>query len=117
MQNSFLLALLPGKPHGFGSCSLIHFDSSLEPVVISMTTRAVSNIRDSCVSQPFFETHGDEYHFYVIWSDGELLVFGIYRLTKQTTDVFTKPLSETKLGYFRDMLGVVENAPLAKREC
>ena len=54
------------KPHGFRSCSLIHFDSSLEPVVISMTTRVVSNIRDSCVSRPFFETHGDGYHFYVI---------------------------------------------------
>ena len=57
------------------------------------------------------------YHLYVIWSGGELLVFGIYRLTKQTVDVFTKPLSKTKLEYFRDMLGVVENAPLAKREC
>ena len=33
-QNTFLLALLPEKPYGFGSCSLIHFDSSLEPVVI-----------------------------------------------------------------------------------
>ena len=58
-----------------------------------------------------------EYHFYVIWSGGELLVLGIYRLTKQTADVFTKPLSKMKLGYFRDMLGVVENAPLTEREC
>ena len=66
------------KPHGFRSCSLIYIDSSLEPVVISMTTRDVSNIRDSCVSRPLFETHGDGYHLYVIWSDGELLVFGIY---------------------------------------
>ena len=39
------------------------FGTSLEPVVISMTTKAVSNIRDSCVSRPFFETHGDGYHF------------------------------------------------------
>ena len=29
---------------------------------------------------------------------------------KQTADVFIKPLSKMKLGYFRDMLGVVENA-------
>ena len=78
MQNSSLLALLPGKPHGFGSYSLIHFDSILEPVVISMTTRVVSNIRDSCVSRPLIETHGDGYHFYVIWSGGEILVFNIY---------------------------------------
>ena len=78
MQNSFMLALLPGNLHGFGIYSLIHFDSSLDPVVISMTTRAVSNIRDFRVSRLLFETHGDGYHFYVIWSGGELLVFGIY---------------------------------------
>ena len=36
---------------------------------------------------------------------------------EQTANVFTKPLSKTKLGYFRDMLGEVENDPLAEREC
>ena len=36
---------------------------------------------------------------------------------KQTADVLTKPLSKTKFEYFRDKLRVVENAPLAKREC
>ena len=57
------------------------------------------------------------YHLYVIWSGGELLVFGIYRLTKQIADVFTKPLFEMNLGYFQDILGVVENAPLVERDC
>ena len=36
---------------------------------------------------------------------------------EQTADVFTKPLSKTKFEYFLDKLGVVENAPLAEREC
>ena len=41
-----------------------------------------------------------------------------YILTnEQTMDVFTKPLFKTKFEYFRDKLGVVENAPLAEREC
>ena len=41
-----------------------------------------------------------------------------YILTdEQTMDVLTKPLSKTKFEYFRDKLGVVENAPLAEREC
>jgi hypothetical protein len=34
---------------------------------------------------------------------------------EQTTDIFTKPLS--KFVYFRDKLGVAENASLAEREC
>jgi hypothetical protein len=36
---------------------------------------------------------------------------------EQTTDILTKPLSLTKFVYFRDKLGVAENASLAEREC
>jgi hypothetical protein len=37
--------------------------------------------------------------------------------TEQTTDILTKPLSLTKLVYFLDKLGFVENVSLAGREC
>ena len=36
---------------------------------------------------------------------------------EQKTNIFTKPMSLTKFVYFRDKLGVAENASLAKREC
>ena len=36
---------------------------------------------------------------------------------EQTTNIFTKPLSFTKFVYFRDKIGVAENASLAEREC
>jgi hypothetical protein len=36
---------------------------------------------------------------------------------EQNTDILTKPLSLTKYVYFRDKLGVAENASLAEREC
>ena len=38
-------------------------------------------------------------------------------VAEQNTDISTKPLSLTKYVYFRDKLGVVENASLAEREC
>jgi hypothetical protein len=36
---------------------------------------------------------------------------------EQVADFFTKPLSRTKFEYFRERLGMVENASLAEREC
>ena len=38
-------------------------------------------------------------------------------IAEQTTDIFIKPLSLTKFAYFRDKLGIAENASLAEREC
>jgi hypothetical protein len=32
-------------------------------------------------------------------------------------NIFTKPLAKTKLEYFHEILGLVENASLAEREC
>jgi hypothetical protein len=36
---------------------------------------------------------------------------------KQVADVFTKSLARTKLVYFRERFGLVENASLTEREC
>jgi hypothetical protein len=36
---------------------------------------------------------------------------------EKIADIFTKPLAKTKFKYFRERLGLVENASLAKREC
>ena len=36
---------------------------------------------------------------------------------EQIADIFTKPLTAVKFVYFRDKLGMVENASLAEREC
>lgn len=36
---------------------------------------------------------------------------------EQVADVLTKPLVQGKLEAFRDMLGIVDDASLAEREC
>jgi len=36
---------------------------------------------------------------------------------EKIVDIFTKPLAKTKFKYFRERLGLVENASLAEREC
>ena len=40
-----------------------------------------------------------------------------YVPTEQIADIFTKPLTAVKFVYFRDKLGMAENASLAEREC
>ena len=39
------------------------------------------------------------------------------RINEQIPDILTKPLTASKFVYFRDKLGMVENASLAEREC
>ena len=39
------------------------------------------------------------------------------RTDEQIADILTKPLTASKFVYFRDKLGMAENASLAEREC
>jgi hypothetical protein len=57
------------------------------------------------------------YHY--VWDMVQKNVLSIQFVStaEQTADIFTKPLSLTKFVYFRDKLGVAENASLAEREC
>jgi hypothetical protein len=41
----------------------------------------------------------------------------LYSTHEKVVDIFTKPLAMTKYEYFRERLGLVENASLAEREC
>jgi hypothetical protein len=36
---------------------------------------------------------------------------------EQIADIFTKPLAKTKIEYFHERLGLMENASLVEREC
>lgn len=52
----------------------------------------------------------------------DMIQKGVVRLQyipkdEQIADVLTKPLSGTKFIYFRDKLGMTENASLTKRDC
>jgi hypothetical protein len=57
------------------------------------------------------------YHYVRDMVQKKILSIQYVPIAKQTTYIFTKPLSLTKFVYFRDKLGVVENALLVEREC
>ena len=67
---------------------------------------------------PVFSKHIVMRYYYVRYIvQKKVLSIQYVPTTEQTTDIFTKPLSLTKFVYFRDKLGVAENASLAEREC
>jgi len=67
---------------------------------------------------PVFSKHIVMRYYYVRYIvQKKVLSIQYVPTTEQTTNIFTKPLSLTKFVYFRDKLGVAENASLAEREC
>jgi hypothetical protein len=90
------------------------FSSELESTVIHCDNQSSVKLTENPV---FFETHCDEILLCPVLSSKERPQLLSASTAEQTADIFTKPLSLTKFVYFRDKLGVAENASLAEREC
>jgi hypothetical protein len=56
-----------------------------------------------------------EMRYHYVWDMVQKNILSIQYVL--TADILTKPLSLTKFVYFRDKLGVAENASLVEREC
>ena len=93
------------------------FSSELEPTVIHCDNQSCIKLTEN----PVFHDKSKhiEMRYYHVWYMVQKNVLSIQYVTtkKQTTYIFTKPLSLTKFVYFCDKLGVAENASLAEREC
>ena len=57
------------------------------------------------------------YHYVRDMVQKNILSIQYVSTMEQTAYILTKPPSLTKFVYFRDKLGVAENASLAEREC
>jgi hypothetical protein len=57
------------------------------------------------------------YHYVQDMVQKNILSIQYVPTTKQIADILTKSLSLTNFVYFRDKLGVAENASLVEREC
>ena len=93
------------------------FDTSLEPIVIHCDNQSCIKISEI----PVFHDHSKHmemrYHYLRDMVQRRATSLRYVPTDEQTANVLTKPLSKTKFEYFQDKLGVVENAPLAEREC
>jgi hypothetical protein len=93
------------------------FSVELEPTINHCDNQSYINLSENHV---FHEKsiHIDmRYHYVQDMVQKNILSIQYVLTTEQTADILTKPLSLTKFVYFRDNLGVAENASLTKREC
>ena len=107
-QNTFLLAMLPKKPYGFKSCSLTYLILAWSLFSFIVTTRAISKYQRTLCFTIVRNTWRWDITIYVIWSSGELLVFGTYQLMSRPQMFSLSPYlrwssstSETSLVWWR----------------
>jgi hypothetical protein len=92
-------------------------DLELEPTVIHCDNQSCIKLTENPVFHDRSKHIEMRYHYVRDMVQKNVLSIQYVLTAEQTTDIFTKPLSLTKFIYFRDKLGVAENASLAEREC
>ena len=93
------------------------FDDVLETTVIQCDNQSCVKLSENPVFHDRSK-HIEMRHHYL----RDMVQKGAIRLQyipteEQIPDIFTKPLTAVKFVYFRDKLGMAENASLAEREC
>lgn len=93
------------------------FGDVLEMTVIHCHNQSCVKLSENLVYHERSKRIEMRYHYF-----RDMVQKGAIRLQyiptdEQIADVFTKPLSVTKFVYFRNKLGMAENASLAEREC
>jgi hypothetical protein len=91
--------------------------AELEPTVIHCDNQSSIKLSENLVFHDISKHIEMRKHYVRDMVQKNILSIQYVLTAKQTADILTKPLSLTKFVYFRDKLGVVENASLAEREC
>jgi hypothetical protein len=93
------------------------FSAELEPTVIHCDNQRCIKLSENPVFHDRSKHIEMRYHYVGDMVQKNILSIQYVPTTEQTADILTKPLSLTKFVYFRDKLGVAENASLVEREC
>jgi hypothetical protein len=93
------------------------FSAELEPTIIHCDNRSCIKLFENPVFHDRSKHIEMRYHYVWDMVQRNILSIQYVRTAEQTADILTKPLFLTKFVYFRDKLGVAENASLAEREC
>jgi hypothetical protein len=93
------------------------FDHEMDPTTIHCDNQSCVKLSENPVFHDRSKHIEIKYHYIRDMVQRKTIHVQYLPTHEQITDIFTKPLAKTKFEYFRERLGLVENASLAEREC
>jgi hypothetical protein len=93
------------------------FGKMLDPTMIHCDNHRCVKLSENPVSYDSSKHVEIKFHYIRDMVQRKEVLVQYLPTVEQIADFLTKPLAKSKFEYFRDELGVIENAPLVKREC
>jgi hypothetical protein len=93
------------------------FDHEMDPTTIHCDNQTYVKISENPMFHDRSKHFEIKYHYIRDMVQRKTIHVQYLSTHEQIADIFTKPLSKTKFEYLCEILGLVENASLAKREC
>jgi hypothetical protein len=93
------------------------FDHEMDPTIIDCDNQSCVKLSKNHVFHDKSKHIEIKYHYIRDMVQRKAVKVQYLPTHEKIVDIFTKPLAKTKFEYFREILGLVENASLAEREC
>jgi hypothetical protein len=93
------------------------FDHEMNPTTIHCDNQSCVKLFESPIFHDILKHIEIKYHYIRHMVQRKIVHVLYLPIDEHIADIFTKPLAKTKFEYFRERLGLVENASLAEREC
>ena len=93
------------------------FGGNLDSTIIHCNNQSCIKLSENSMVRDRSKHIEMKYHFIRDLVQRGALKLQYIRTEEQIADILTKPLTASKFVYFRDKLGMAENASLAEREC
>jgi hypothetical protein len=92
------------------------FENKMDPTTIHCDNQSCVKLSENLVFHDKSKHIEIKYHYIRDMVQRKTVHVQYISTHEQIVDIFTKPLAKTKFEYFRENLGMMENASLAKRE-
>jgi hypothetical protein len=92
-------------------------DHEMDPTIIHYDNQSCVKLSENLVFHDRSKHIEIKYHYIRDMVQRKTIHMQYLSTHEQIVDTFTKPLAKTKFKYFRERLGLVENASLVEREC